>query len=194
MLVVFLGPPGAGKGTQAARLIQHLKVPALSTGEMLRAAKDSGSPLGESIRETLDTGRLVDDETVLSLVKESLEQSSCRRGAMLDGFPRTVAQARALDEYLAQVGKKLDLVLQLVVPEKEILLRLRERYMKLDLPRPEDHPNCVPRRLEIYEQVTRPLAEYYAQQGILSTIDGMGNEHEVFDRIRDTVDATVAKS
>ena len=193
MLVVFLGPPGAGKGTQAARLIQLLKIPSLSTGEMLRAAKESGSELGESIREKLDTGHLVDDATVLSLVKESLEQPACRKGAMLDGFPRTVSQAQSLDEYLVQVGKKLDLVIQLVVPEKEILLRLRERYMKLDHPRPEDHPNCVPRRLEIYEEVTRPLAEYYAQQGILSTIDGMGTENEVFRRIQDSVDTVKSR-
>ena len=183
MLIVFLGPPGAGKGTQAARLIEHLQIPALSTGEMLRAAKESGSQLGISVRNKLDTGHLVDDETVLGLVTERLSEPDCAQGAMLDGFPRTVAQAKALDEYLEEAGKALDQVILLTVPENELIERLKERYLKLDSPRPEDHPDYVPKRLEIYENVTRPLAEYYEEKGILANIDGVGTEEAIFNRI-----------
>ena len=183
MLIVFLGPPGAGKGTQAARLIEHLQIPALSTGEMLRAAKESGSQLGISVRNKLDTGQLVDDETVLGLVTERLSEPDCAQGAMLDGFPRTVAQAKALDEYLEEAGKALDQVILLTVPENELIERLKERYLKLDSPRPEDHPDYVPKRLEIYENVTRPLAEYYEEKGILANIDGVGTEEAIFNRI-----------
>ncbi len=194
MLIVFLGPPGAGKGTQSQRLIDLLDIPCLSTGEMLRAAKESGTALGNSIAEQLDTGQLIEDETVVQLVIDRLNESSCQNGAMLDGFPRTQSQAQSLDRYLDQSGKALDLVIQLVVPESELLQRLCERFLKLDHPRPEDHPDFVATRLEIYEKITKPLSEYYKSRGILAEVDGMGNENEVFDRIQKCLNERVQKS
>ena len=135
MLIVFLGPPGAGKGTQAERLIEFLKVPSLSTGEMLREAKQSQTELGNSIRQRLDTGQLGDDKTVVELVINCLNEPRCQNGALLDGFPRTISQAESLDKYLARIHRSLDKVIQIVVPEPELLQRLQERYMKLDHPR-----------------------------------------------------------
>lgn len=187
MLLVFLGPPGAGKGTQTRRLTEFLKIPALSTGEMLREAKSSGSELGNRVSELLDTGQLVDDQTVVELVIDALQQDRCRKGAMLDGFPRTVNQARELDRFLKKNDLSIDAVIFLSVPEEEILYRLRERYLKLDTPRPEDHPELAARRLEIYRELTEPVADYYREQGILISINGTGTERDVFERIRESL-------
>ncbi|MEC9091410.1 MAG: adenylate kinase [Planctomycetota bacterium] len=184
MLIVFLGPPGAGKGTQAERLIEFLNIPSLSTGEMLREAKQSQTELGNSIRQQLDTGQLVDDSTVVELVIKCLKEPRCQNGALLDGFPRTISQAESLDDYLQRIHRSLDQVIQIVVPETELKQRLNERYLKLDNPRPEDHPDFIPKRLEIYDSITRPLADYYSRRGLLTQIDGVGREDEVFARIQ----------
>ncbi|MEE2642387.1 MAG: adenylate kinase [Planctomycetota bacterium] len=183
MLVVFLGPPGSGKGTQAELLSRRFQLPSLSTGEMLRAAKESGSELGNSIQKQLDSGLLIDDETVIQLVVDCLNDPKCESGALLDGFPRTLAQALSLDEYLEGLNRSLDRVIQLRVPEPDLRSRLSERYLKLDRPRPEDRPEFIPKRLEIYEKITRPLVDYYSQRSLLAEIDGLGTEEEVFDRI-----------
>lgn len=184
MLIVLLGPPGAGKGTQAFRLSEWLEIPALSTGEMLRAAKASGSNLGLAIQETLDTGQLVDDETVVQMVSQHLKLPECQNGALLDGFPRTVRQAQALDAYLPRITSRVDRVVYLDVPESEVVERLKERFLKVDQPRPEDQPEHVIRRLEIFQRLTLPLVDYYASRNILSSIDGTGEEADIFERIR----------
>ena len=188
MLVVFLGPPGAGKGTQAERLVEHLKIPSLSTGQMLREAKESGSKLGNSIQELLDTGQLVDDKTVVQMVVDCLNEPRCQNGALLDGFPRTIEQAKSLDVFLADTSFQLDWVVQLVVPEEELHQRLAERYLKMDSPRPEDHPDHIPTRINLYNSITSHLTEYYSSKGILGEVNGMGTEDEVFERIKTSLD------
>ncbi len=187
MLIVFMGPPGSGKGTQSGLLLEKLKLTALSTGEMLRAAKCSGSEFGEMIKLKLDTGQLIEDEHVLRLVIDSLETPNAAGGALLDGFPRTIGQAEALDQYLFSQDKQLNLVIQLIVPVEVLFSRLHGRYVEMANPRPEDHPDFIRRRLDIYETVTKPLEDYYAARGVLQQIDGLGEVGEVFKRIENAV-------
>ena len=187
MLIVFMGPPGSGKGTQSGLLLEKLNLTALSTGEMLRAAKCSGSEFGEMIKLKLDTGQLIEDEHVLKLVIDSLEAPKAAGGALLDGFPRTIGQAEAFDQYLLSQGMHLDLVVQLIVPVEDLITRLNGRYEEMANPRPEDHPDFIRRRFDIYETVTKPLENYYAARGVLQQIDGFGEVDEVFKRIENAV-------
>ncbi len=189
MLIVFIGPPGAGKGTQAQRLIDYLQIPHLSTGDMLRQAKQDGTTLGRQAAPYMDQGRLVPDELVVEIVGERLEHPDCERGCLLDGFPRTLAQAEALDEHLSRHDNQIDIVLELRVDEQELVQRLLGRAEKTDTPRPDDTPQAIPRRLQVYREETEPLLDYYRQRGLLHTVDGMGTTDEVFSRIRIGVDA-----
>jgi adenylate kinase len=177
MRILFLGPPGAGKGTQAQRLIERLRVPHLSSGEMLRQARAQGSDLGRQAGAYLDAGQLVPDALVLGLLAERLTQADCVTGCLLDGFPRTVAQAEALDELLASRGTPLDLVLELRVPEAEVRRRLENRR------REDDTAEVIARRVVVYRQQTEPLVAHYARRGILEAVDGTGSPDEVFHRI-----------
>jgi adenylate kinase len=188
MLVVFIGPPGAGKGTQASRLCDYLNVPHLSTGDMLRQAKQDGTPLGKQASAYMDRGSLVPDQLVVEIVGERLEQPDCKAGCLLDGFPRTLAQAQALDEYLSQHAGCIDFVLELRVDEQELIQRLLGRAQESDQPRSDDSPEAIPHRLEVYRSQTEPLLEYYRQRNLLHSIDGLGTPDEVFDRIRAAVD------
>jgi adenylate kinase len=170
MNLILFGPPGAGKGTQAQRLVRERGMIQLSTGDMLRAAQSSGSELGQRVKAVMDAGHLVSDEIVIDLISEKLD-SADGKGAIFDGFPRTVAQAEALDRLLQGRGGRVDSVIRLVVDEEELLARIARRYA--DQGRPDDNPETFKTRVDAYMRQTRPLIPYYQNHGCLTEIDGM---------------------
>jgi adenylate kinase len=186
MRLVFIGPPGAGKGTQSKRLLSHLAIPHISTGEMLREEIARQTPLGLVISEQMAGGGLVPDPIILSLVGERIEQPDCRRGYLFDGFPRTLHQAVALDAALEANGQALDVVLELRVSEESVLERLRHRAQHES--RPDDDMQTAIERLRHFRELTAPLLGYYSRRGLLRTIDASGTPDEVFERIRSVVD------
>lgn len=190
MIVVFLGPPGVGKGTQASRLCQLLAVPHLSTGDMLRQARGAGTPLGRSVAEFLDQGRLVPDEVVVSVVQQRLWQPDCRTGCLFDGFPRTLVQAQALEEMLAAEGHRIDRVLELTLAEDQLVARMLQRAQREN--RADDTPDTIQRRLNVYREQTAPLVAHYAAACLLRTVDGGGTPEEVFARITACVGQGIA--
>ena len=181
MMLVFIGPPGSGKGTQAKRLVEHLGIVHLSTGELLREAKAAGTPLGNLAMQYMEQGRLVPDDLVLKLVAEKLNEPKYSDGCLFDGFPRTLNQARAFDESLARRGTPLDLALELRADERELARRMLLRASAEG--RSDDNPQTIAHRMEVYHQQTAPLIDYYRFQGILKVIDALGTPDEVFDRI-----------
>jgi adenylate kinase len=181
MYVILLGPPGCGKGTQSKRLLDLLQVPHLSTGDMLRQAKQQKSPLGLKIAECIDQGRLVSDELIMDLVAERIQRPDCQRGCLFDGIPRTIAQAESLDRLLAQRGASLAHVFELVVDGEELMRRMLERA-KIE-GRADDNEETIRRRMEVYASETRPLVDYYRQKGKLRSIEGSGSPDAVFQRI-----------
>ncbi|MFZ8832345.1 MAG: adenylate kinase [Thermodesulfobacteriaceae bacterium] len=208
MNIVFLGPPGAGKGTQAKILVERYEIPQVSTGDMLREHRAKGTELGKKAQEYMDKGQLVPDEIILSMVKERLSQPDCQKGFILDGFPRTVAQAEALDKLLSEMGKKLDFALALIVPDDLLVERLTGRrtckscgmmyHIKYKPPkvegkcdvcegelyqRPDDNEETVRNRLKVYHEQTAPLIEYYKNRGILREIDGSKSIEEITQQI-----------
>lgn len=183
MRTVLIGPPGAGKGTQAKALERHLRVPHVSTGEMLRDAKRSGTPLGRQIGIMIDRGDFAPDEVVLEFIQERLRQPDCRDGWLLDGFPRTLHQAESFDESLSEVALDIDYVIQLEVDESELCRRMTRRYESSVEPRPEDHPDRIPRRIENYYSLSAPLIDYYRQHQKIHVVDGTGMPGDVFQRI-----------
>lgn len=182
MRIVFIGPPGAGKGTQCRRLAQLLQIPHLSTGEMLRAAKRQPTALGRQIASFIDDGRLAPDYLVMRLLKKRLLQADVSSGYLLDGFPRTIPQAMQLDEFLAARGERLDVVLSLRCPSEVLLERLVRRSQVED--RLDDTPETIQQRLRVFKHQTAPLLDYYERQGNLRNVDGMQTPEQVFAEIR----------
>jgi adenylate kinase len=179
--LVLFGPPAAGKGTQAKRLVSQRRMVQLSTGDMLRAARKSGSELGKRVAAIMDRGDLVSDEIVIDLIEEALPQAEAAGGAIFDGFPRTVAQAQALDALLAGRGSKIDLVIRLVVDDEALLQRIARRFEEEG--RADDNPESFKVRLSAYNTQTAPLLPFYRGQGKLVEIDGMQGIDEVARRI-----------
>lgn len=180
--VVFLGPPGSGKGTQASRLAEHLGVVSISTGDMLRAAVAAGSQLGKRVEGIMASGALVGDDTMAEVVRERLAQPDASSGFILDGYPRTAAQAETLREILEHGGARLDHVLLLEVPEAELVARMSGRA-RLE-GRADDREDVVRERLQVYRQSTEPLIEHYRKAGLLRTIDGDRSIEEVAESLR----------
>ena len=177
MRLVLLGPPGAGKGTQAQRLVAKHGLLQLSTGEMLRAAVEAGTPIGLRAKEMMARGELVPDDMVVAIVAERIEEPDARNGFILDGFPRTVPQAHALDRMLKQKGLKLDAVIELKVDEGALLKRIKKRIAEMkargEMLREDDDPEVLHRRLLAYRDQTAPLVTYYQLQSVLRSVDGM---------------------
>ncbi|WP_442756036.1 adenylate kinase [Methylocystis sp. JAN1] len=177
MRLVLLGPPGAGKGTQSARLVEKLGIPQLSTGDMLRAAVAAGTPIGLKAKAIMDAGQLVPDEIVIGIIDQRIDEPDCAKGFILDGFPRTVAQAEALRELLAKKGIGLDAVVELVVDENALVDRMRKRVeetLAAGKPvRADDNPESFRTRLDAYRKQTAPVSAYYAEKGELKKVDGM---------------------
>jgi adenylate kinase len=177
MRLIFIGPPGAGKGTQSQRLIDKLQVPHLSTGDMLRDAVQKQTPEGRRAIEFMDRGKLVPDDIILAMVARRIAEADCAKGCLLDGFPRTLAQAEALDSLLARQKIPLDAVVELRVDEDALVRRLSERG------RADDRPEVIRERLDTYRRQTEPLVEYFRQKGLLRSVNGDGTPDDVAERI-----------
>ena len=179
--VLLFGPPGSGKGTQAALLAQRLGVPAISTGEMFRQAVAAGTELGRKAGTILALGHLVDDATTAEVVRARLAQPDAQAGFLLDGYPRTLAQAETLDEILRERGESLDAAVFLEVPESEVVRRMSGRRQQAG--RADDDPAVVRERMKVYEENTAPLVDYYGQRGLLRRIDGNRPVGEVAEAV-----------
>jgi adenylate kinase len=188
MRLILIGPPGAGKGTQCQRLAGMLQVPHLSTGEMLRTAVREGTPAGRQAASYMDQGQLVPDALIVGMVSQRLQSPDCRHGCLLDGFPRTLAQAATLDDLLERRAMSLDGVIELAVPRDELVRRMLARK------REDDDPEIFSRRIVSFEEQTAPLLDYYARQGKLASIDGLGSADEIFGRVRLAVEQFRARS
>jgi adenylate kinase len=211
--LILLGPPGAGKGTQAQRLVEDFRLPYVATGEMLRAAVREETPLGREAKKYMNNGDLVPDDVIIGVAVERLQQDDCRDGFILDGFPRTIDQAKALDAELERVGRKLTAALLIDVPDEEVVRRISGRrqcvkneqhiyHVDFDPPkhpdvcdqdgarliqRDDDKPDTVMHRLEVYHAQTEPVIGYYEAQGLLRRFEGTRSPGEVHDHIRATL-------
>ncbi len=208
MKLILLGPPGAGKGTQAVRLVKHFGIPQISTGDILRKAVKDRTELGTLAKKYMDSGGLVPDEVVIGIIRERIAQPDCGKGYILDGFPRTIAQAEALDEMLAKMGTGIDHVVNIAVDDDEIIKRLTGRrtcskcgagyHILFDPPskegicdkcggkliqRDDDKEATIRARLKVYREQTEPLIAYYTGKHLLRTISGEGNMEEIFASI-----------
>ncbi len=188
MRLVLLGAPGSGKGTQAARLREHLQVPHISTGELLRAAVKAGTPLGLQAKAVMEAGQLVSDDIVLGMLEERLTAGDTGNGFILDGYPRNLVQANALDALLARLGQPVDIAVQLDVDTELLIERLAGRAQAEG--RADDSPDAVRNRLKVYDEATAPVVDFYRQAGRLARVDGVGGMDEVFQRILETLAPT----
>jgi adenylate kinase len=190
--LVLFGPPGAGKGTQAKILAEKRGLPQLSTGEMLRAAIEAGTPLGLACKALMAKGELVSDETVIRIIAERYDRPDAANGAVFDGFPRTIPQAEALDRMLAERGRKIDLVLELKVDDAVLLSRVEARIKAGGVLRSDDTPETLAYRLGVYYRNTAPLIDFYREQGKLKTVDGMAPVEAVTAQIAEILDGVPA--
>jgi adenylate kinase len=179
MRLVLLGPPGAGKGTQAQLLVAKHGIVQLSTGDMLRAAVAAGTAVGQRAKAIMDRGELVSDDVMIDIISDRLDKPDASKGFILDGFPRTVAQAEALAELLARRGLKLDAVIELAVDDKILTDRIVGRAKETGGARADDTVETLTKRLSVYHAQTAPVAEYYRRQGMLKSVDGMGTVDQV---------------
>ena len=186
MNLLILGPQGAGKGTQAKRIAAEYGLPHIASGDMLRRAIAEDTPLGRKVKPIYDSGALVPDDLMIELFRERLSQPDTAEGFILDGFPRTLPQAEALDAMLRDIDRRLDLVLEIQVPDEVALKRLRRRAAIEG--RPDDTPEAIRRRLELYHEETEPLVEYYRTRGNVVGIHGDRSENEVFAEVQQAVE------
>ncbi|MDH7794446.1 MULTISPECIES: adenylate kinase [unclassified Beijerinckia] len=193
MRLILLGPPGAGKGTQAERLMKKHGIPQLSTGDMLRAAVKAGTPVGLKAKALMDAGSLVPDEIVVGIIADRLNDDDAHKGFILDGFPRTVAQAEALDKMLAQKDMALDSIVELKVDEAALLARIEKRARETEAAggtvRADDNPAAFKIRLDAYRDLTAPVSAYYASHGALKVVDGMAAIDSVSQAIDEALSA-----
>ncbi len=195
MRLIILGPPGAGKGTQAKKIAEHYGIPAISTGDIFRSNVADETPLGVRVKEILDTGGYVPDEITNDLVRDRLNEDDAQKGFLLDGYPRTVDQVRELDEILEQQGHPLEEVLELTVDTDEVVSRLRLRAVTDG--RSDDTEEVIRARQQVYAEQTAPLVDLYRERGLLVQVDGLGDIDEVSERIYaalDIADALQRKS
>lgn len=181
MNLILLGPPGAGKGTQGHRLSERYNIPEISTGDILRSAVQKGTPLGREAKSYMDRGALVPDEVMIGIIRERLAQDDTERGFILDGFPRTVAQAEALSRLSEEQQRPIEHVISIEVPQEELLQRLAGRRQLEG--RQDDTDEAIRHRLEVYERETAPLIDHYRRQGLLRCIVGVGTIDEIFQRV-----------
>lgn len=186
MYVLMLGAPGSGKGTQGKLLAQHLGIPQISTGDLLRAAIRDGKPLGVKAKGFMDQGALVPDDIILGLIEEILASPAAKNGVLMDGFPRTIPQAEAVDRLLKSKGKSVERVVLLEVADKELVDRLLARAAKEG--RSDDNPESIKKRLQVYQEQTAPLISFYeGRKGVVRRIMGMGSVDEIQQRMREAV-------
>ncbi|OFX01578.1 MAG: adenylate kinase [Alphaproteobacteria bacterium RIFCSPHIGHO2_12_FULL_63_12] len=196
MILILLGPPGAGKGTQAQRIVEERGIPQLSTGDMLRAAIASGSSLGKKVQGIMDRGDLVSDEIIEQIVTARIKEPDCKKGFILDGAVRTVGQAKMIDRVMKKQKRELDVVIELVVDEEELVNRLKRRIEETRAAgkpvRADDNEETFRRRQAVYREQTAPLIPYYESQGKLRKVDGMGSVAEVAAEIDAILDEFTA--
>ena len=185
MFILLLGAPGSGKGTQGMILAERLGLPKITTGDLLRAAVKAGTPLGTEAKKFMDSGRLVPDAVILSMIKEELAKPEAQTGAILDGFPRTAAQAELVDRTLGERGLRLHHILLLDVPEEELVRRMTERARVEG--RSDDTPEAIKTRLQVYQRDTAPLIAHYAQRGIVKRVTGVGGVEDIATEIKQVI-------
>lgn len=187
MRLILLGPPGAGKGTQAQRLVAKHGIVQLSTGDMLRAAAAAGTPVGNRAKEIMDRGDLVPDDVMVGIIDERLDAPDTANGFILDGFPRTVAQAEELDQLLENKKLALNAVIEITVDDEILESRIVNRIKETGGARADDNVETLKKRLAVYHAQTAPVADYYREKGTLKTVDGMGSMDEVSDAIEELI-------
>jgi adenylate kinase len=187
MRLLIMGPPGAGKGTQALRIAEHYRIPAISTGDIFRAMKHSDTPLARQVRTIMESGGYVSDEITNDIVKDRLAQGDCITGFLLDGYPRTLQQVQTLDDYLAETDRPLHAVISLLADVEEVVARLLKRA-EID-GRPDDNEETIRVRLQVYAEQTEPLLDLYRSRGMLVEVDGLGPIDEVSERVFAALDA-----